>query len=308
MTSVPAKPSDYDFETGLEEFGREDAVIPRVSIVHKDGVYKDSLTNDTFPTMKVIILGLVKQRSLWHNVVDEGDWPMCRSANHDTGFPNLSDEQPKDKRFPWDKAGFDPNDYPADSDGQIRLPCSGCALKEWGSHPDGNKPYCAEQFTLPILYDPEEDGTWVPAIITLQKTSLKNLKAYLSSFARSRSAAYQAITEMGLDMAKRGSNEYSIPNFKKVANTDEDNWREYSMNYRQMADFLRTDPGARDEDEPSATDNTAKPPAKTVEAQDDGGEDIVEAQVVEDSPQQAEKVAAKETPTAPVADDDDLPF
>ena len=161
MTSVPAKTSDFDYDTGLEQFGVEDAVIPRLSIVHKDGQFKDSLTNAQFTTIKVIILGLVKQRVLFHPVVDDGDWPMCKSADHDTGFPNMSDEQPKEKRFAllWDKAGFDPKDFPPDENGVIRLPCDSCQLKEWGTHPDGKKPYCAEQFTLPILYDPDEDGS-----------------------------------------------------------------------------------------------------------------------------------------------------
>jgi hypothetical protein len=311
--TVPAKTSDYDFETGLEEFGREDTVIPRLTIVHKEGMFKDSLTGETFDSINVIILGLVKQRSLWHTTVDDNDWPMCRSTDHNTGFPNFSDDQPKEKRFNllWEKAGFDPKDYPPGPDGQVRLPCASCQLKEWGSHPDGKKPYCSEQFTLALLYDPDKDGTWVPAIMTLQKTSLKPLKAYLSSFARSKSAAFQAITAIGLDMQKRGANEYSVPNFKKIGNTDEDNWREYSTNYRQMADFLRQDPGARDEDAvaPQPSSNVTKAPeAGTVDQQDDGSADIVDAQVVEDKAEQASKVVSESPPAASVDDDDELPF
>ena len=296
-----------DFETGLEDFGMEDAVIPRLSIVHREGQFKDSLSNEQFDTLKVIILGLVKQRVLWHPTVDDGDWPMCRSTNHETGFPNVSDDQPKEKRCPWKDSGFDPKDYPADSDDLIRLPCSGCSLKEWGSHPDGKRPYCSEQFTLPVLYDPREDENYVPAIMTFQKTGLKPLKAYLSSFARSRNAAFQAITEIGLDLNKRGSTEYSVPWFRRVGNTDETNWREFSTNYRTMRDFLTADPGGRDEEEggtPAPSVNVAQPPAKTVEKQDDETEDVVEAEVIEDKPKQQDKV------TAPAAsdDDDDLPF
>jgi len=310
--SVPATLGD-DFETGLEDFGMEDAVIPRLTIVHKEGQFKDSLSNETFPTLRAIILGLVKQRVLWHQIMDDGDWPMCRSANHEVGLPNLSDEQPKEKRFPWEKSGFDPAHYPPEEDGKIRLPCSGCQLKEWKTHPDGKRPYCTEQFTLPVLYDPREDDNWVPALITFQKTGLKPLKSYLTSFARSRSAAFQAITEITLNMEKRGTTDYSVPSFKRIGDTDETMWREYSVNFRTMKDFLVAEPGSRDDDEAPAapSDNTAKAP--TVEKQDDKSEDIVEAQVVEDKPEQAAKVSeepkAEEAPKpAQAEDDDDLPF
>jgi len=303
MSNLPANTADYD--TGLEQFDSSDAVIPRLSIVHKEQEFKDSLTNEQFPKIQTIILGLVKQRVLFHNVVDDGDKPMCKSADYETGFPNVSDDIKKDKRFPWDKSGFDPKDYKPDEDGLIRLPCSGCALKEWGSHPDGKKPYCAEQFTLPILYDPSEDENWVPALITFQKTALKPLKSYLTSFARSKSAAFQAITEIVLTAEKRGANEYSVPSFKKVGDTDEENWREYSMNYRSMRDFLVADPGSRDEEEPGVappSDNTAKPPADKVEEEkEEAANAPVEAEVVEEPPTDADGDPITD-------DDDDLPF
>jgi len=300
-------------ETGLDEFGIEDAVIPRITIVHKEGRFKDSLSNQEFESITCIILGLVKQRSLWHPTVDEGDWPMCRSMDHNTGFPNLSDEQPKEKRFDllWDKAGFDPKDFPAGDDGMVRLPCASCGLKEWGSHPDGKKPYCSEQFTLPILYDPDGDGIWVPAIVTFQKTALKGLKAYLSSFARSKSAAFQAVTEISLRMEKKGSTDYSVPEFKKVGTTEEENWLEYSTNYRTMANFLRADPGSRDDSESSAP-ATKAPEAKEEPKADDSDSDVVDAEVVEDSADTA-KSADTSSESAPSSDsatedDDDLPF
>lgn len=299
--TVPAKTSDFEFDTGLEDFDLEDAVIPRLTIVHREGQFKDSLSNETFDSIKVIILGLVKQRVLWHPTVDDGDWPMCRSVNHDIGFPNVSDDQPKDKRFPWDKSGFDPSDYPADENGQIRLPCSGCALKEWGSHPDGKRPYCSEQFTLPVLYDPRDDGNWVPAIITFQKTGLKPLKSYLTSFARSRNAAFMAVTEIGLTLQHRGQTDYSVPTFKRVGDTDEENWREYSASFRTMKEFLEADPGSRDyEAEDKKID---KKPAASKATEQEEDENVVEAELVEDKPK------AKETvPPAADEDDDDLPF
>lgn len=300
-----------DFETGLEDFDMEDAVIPRLSIVHKEAEFRDSLSNEQFPKLRVIILGLVKQRVLWHQTVDDGDWPMCRSVNHEIGFPNMSDDQPRDKRFPWDKSGFEAKDFPADEEGNVRLPCSGCALKEWGSHPDGKRPYCSEQFTLPVLYDPREDGNWVPAILTFQKTGLKPLKSYITSFARSRQAAFQAITEIELDLLKRGQTDYSVPRFKRVGDTDEENWPEYSVNYRTMREFLTAEPGSREESEGSSPAPAAAAPkteTKKETPQDDGSEDIVEAEVVEDKAEQQEKVKEPEAAPAAAEDDDDLPF
>lgn len=307
-----------DYETGLEDFDMEDAVIPRLTIVHKEGEYKDSLSGEQFGKLNIIILGLVKQRVLWHHTLDEGDWPMCRSHNHDEGIPNESDDQPKDKRFPWDKSGFEKKDFTENENGNILLPCSGCALKEWKSHPDGKKPYCAEQFALPILMDPKGDGElWVPSIFTVQKTGLRPLKTYLTSFSRSKSAAFTVVTEIGLDMLKKGTTDYSVPNFKTVGATDEENWREYSVAFRGMKEFLIQEPGSRVEDveiepssnvnkgpEPKAEDPVEKPAEK---------EDIVEAEIVPDPEPEVkapepEPEAKKEEPVVPPEDDDDLPF
>jgi hypothetical protein len=307
-----------EIETGLDDFGMEDAVIPRLAIVHKDAQFKDSLSGETFDSVKTILLGLVKQRILWHTTVDDDDWPMCRSVDHEHGFPNESEDQPKDKRFPWELSGFRPEDYPADSGGQRKLPCSGCALKEWGSHPDGKRPYCSEQFTMPVLYDPQDNGLWVPAIMTFQKTGLKPLKSYLTSFARNRTPAFSAITEIGLDPRQRGATDYAVPTFRRVGDTEEENWRDYSVNYRTMRDFLQEEPGTKTEDVEVSTPspNVNKAPESKTETK---AEEPVEAEVVEESKAEeqvnpAPDADAPHEDTAPKSeaaaadDDDDLPF
>lgn len=317
-----ANPRDFEFETGLEDFDMEDAVIPRIKIVHKQALFKDSLSGEEFGTARVILLGLVKQRILWHTQLDDGDRPMCRSMNHEVGFPNMSDEQPKEKRFPWTLTPvFDPAKHQPDEDGLIRLDCNICPLKEWKSHPDGKRPYCSEQFTMPVLYNPawrpgEEDDwdDYVPAIMTFQKTGLKPLKAYLTSFARSRNAAFMAVTEIGLTPLQRGQTDYAVPTFKKVGDTPDDHWREYSTGYRTMKDFLEADPGSQDEAEDAPvkapSDNVAKPPAQAPAAK----EEPVDAEVVEDPPAptestpEPEKPVTTAAPAAAVVEDDDLPF
>lgn len=308
MTVEPRKddnlPAGYgDLDTGLDEFGLEDAVIPRLQIKHKEAVFQDSLSNQSFEKISVIILGLVKQRILWHwQVDDSGDrlGPMCKSNDHETGFPNYwpgSDaDVPKEKRFPWDKSNFEPVDWKPDDDGQIALPCERCDLKEWGSHPDGKKPYCSEQFTLPILFDPFDNGGWVPAILTIQKTGLKPLRSYLTAFKRGQSPAYTKVTEITLSQQSRGSNEYCVPQYRTIGDTDQDRWREYSVSFSQMRNFLREPPGPRTSTEedtttaPSSNENTA--PSATVQGT---ATDVAE-------PPKEEPAAA-----AP-ADDDDLPF
>jgi hypothetical protein len=283
-SNVPAL--DDDLDTGLDDFGMEDAVVPRLSIVHKEAEFKDSLSGMTFPSVKVIILGLVKQRILWHTDIEDNSKPMCKSPDHRNGFPNLSDDVPRDRRFPWQKSGFRPEDYKPDSNGQVALPCDGCQLKEWGSHPDGKRPYCSEQFTLPVMYDPYDNESWVPALMTFQKTGIKPVRSYLTSFARSQNPAYTAITEISLNLQHRGQTDYSVPSFKRIADTEPDMWREFSTSFKTLKGFLQAPPSAREsEDEESGT--------------------VVSQQASTPEP---EAKKASPSPASNTEPDDDLPF
>ena len=241
-SQVPANVPE-DLNTGLEEFGIEDMVMPRLTILHRDGRFQDSLTKSEFEELNIIVLSLVKQRILWPKTMDDNDKPMCRSTDHKTGYPLMDiTNKPPEKQFPWHASNFSPDDYQPDSDGQIRLPCEACALKEWGSHPDGKTPWCAEQFTLAVLYDPMSNGTYVPAVMTFQKTGLKPLRNYLTSFARSSTPPFQVYTGVSLQMLSRGNNPYCVPIFKMGSQTDPEQWGEYSIQGRSMQGFLRTPP------------------------------------------------------------------
>lgn len=286
-----ALPDDY--ETGLEEFDQSDLVMPRLNIVHADGKFQDSLSGQQFNPITVIFLGLVKQRVLWHFKVDDNDLPMCKSFDFEIGFPRFDDSVRPEKRFPWDKSGFDPANFNLED--TVELPCKGCRLKDWKSHPDGVKPYCSEQFVLPSLYDPFDNNKWVPVILQFQRTQMGPAKGYLSSFVRSDEPLFTAKTEITLRGAKRGSNEYSIPNFVNVGVTergeDGKNWKEYSQLFTQIKKFLRTMPLIDDgtiQPEPSENVNTG--PMDTTDSQ-------------------AESVVPTSTPQeTPPADDEDLPF
>jgi hypothetical protein len=322
--NLPANTGDFA-NTGLEDFGVTDAVIPRISIVHDSGIWKDNLSGQTYEKLRMIVLGLVKQRVLFHHIVDEGDVPMCKSPDHNTGYPNP--EAPAKKSFPWDKAGFDPADYPVNADGQTPLPCDGCALKDWGSNPNGSTPYCAEQWTLPIYFDSTGNNDWSPAILTLQKSSIKPIRSYLTSFARGNKPAFTAICEATLKVNSRGTVDYSVPSFVQAGESDRDMWMEYSENFVQMRGYLTAPPRSEDADgAPAATPqsnvNTAPPaqptaaqepqptapPAQAAPPQTAPPAQAAPAQTAPPQTAPPAQTAPAQAQAAPAQDDDDLPF
>ena len=268
----------YDGATGLEDMTTTDQVIPRIKIVHDKGYWEDNLTQTPMSTLYFIALGLVKQRVLFHPNVEDNDVPMCKSSDFVTGFPNP--EAPKEKSFPWPLAGFDPNDFaPIDSEGvQRALPCAGCHLKDWGSHPTSTTPYCAEQWTLPIFFDAanQPEGAfdiaaaeWTPAILTLQKSSIKPIKSYLSSFKGANKPPFLNICKGTLKLGTRGQVTYSTPNFTKGPESPRERWNEFAESYVEMKAYLQRPP-VRDEDgadTAAPSDNSYAGPAQPVAQQ-----------------------------------------
>lgn len=249
-----------DFETGLEDFDvSSDAVVPRIKIVHSEGVFQDTLSNEKFSEMNVILLGLVKQRILWHTDVADDALPLCKSYNFKAGIPG--------KEFPWKESLFDKAEAEASSDDQygVVLPCDGCQLKEWGTDPrNGKAPWCTEQHTYPLLYD-VGNGTWAPAILTVQKTGIKPSKAYCTGFARSRTPLFTVHTGLTLTTEKRGSVVFSTPNFAKGDPTDPARWPAFKEQFVVTRNFLAMPPGREDESsasKPSASSSAVAAPAK----------------------------------------------
>jgi hypothetical protein len=220
---TPANPEDL--ETGLEDFDfSTDAVMPRLSIVHAEGVFEDNLSGQKYGELTVILLGLVKQRVLWAGEVKEGDKPLCKSLNFTIGRPD-------EPRFPWGESGFDTRSE--------ELPCGACHLKEWGTAPDGKTPWCSEQHTYPLLMNVAE-GQWAPALFTVQRTGIKPSKTYLSSFARTKTPLYTVVTTLRLTSQKRGTVTYAVPTFAKGGATDTSEWPYYAQQYRSIRDFIQT--------------------------------------------------------------------
>lgn len=264
MTVSPVGPGaevavpQADFNTGLDDMTQADLSIPRLTIVNKEGMFKDSLSNNKMQSLNVIILGLVKQRTLWPAQVPSGQQsqPMCRSNDFVQGFVNLKQTI---SPFPYDRAELTQAHVQPRDDGQLVFNCADCKLKEWDTHPLGGKPYCNEVWALPLLMDPFGTGQYLPAVLNLSKTNVTPAKHYLGGFKAAETAAFTAITTISLQLLKRGDNEYSNITFQRAAATDSVNWAEWSGLYIDMRNFLAREPRVF-EDKP-ATAATPQPMA-----------------------------------------------
>ena len=268
MTVAPresgAVATDDDGMTGLEDFDvSTDAVMPRLKIIGKEAQFEDSLSGERFDSITAVLLGMVKQRILWAPEVDDGDGPLCRSLDFKTGLPYL-------KEFPWKESGFK---APAADAEDVELPCNSCALKEWGTNPKGSTPWCSEQHTFPLLLLSGPDDTeGMPALLTLQRSGIKPSKAYVSSFVRSKSPLYTAVTTIGLQAQKRGTVDYAVPILRKGNATDAEMWPVYAQHYRQIRNYLqtpRTEEAPTDEGSSTPTAATTTAGSKPSYADDD---------------------------------------
>jgi hypothetical protein len=294
---------------GLEDIEASDVVIPRISINHIDAEFKNNLTGQTFTSLRVVILGLVKQRIFWSGEeYEENDKPLCKSTDAKIGFPQMREDIPADKQFPWADSNFNKPDYPprAEFNDLIALPCDKCIFAEWGKDPKSGKstpPPCNEQYTYPLLYE-DEQGELVPALFTTQKTGIKTSKQYNSYFASSRTAFFTVWTEITLEPQSRGTVRWAVPKFKRGDQTPRDEWPIWGDQARQIREFIRQPPRNNDADPSSdavsTSDNVntappaaAAPPAAPAPA----------AAAPPAAPQPAAPVqpATPVTPSAPVA-------
>lgn len=257
---------------GLEDFDQSDISMPRIQIVHDEGVFKHSQTEETFEELTCIILGLHKGRLMWPAEIGEGDSkdaPLCKSPDFKHGFPNLNDELPRDKRFPWDaqdrftKADLKPLSVEVLGVPMLTEPsllCEKCKFREWNTDPSGKRPWCAEEWTLPILYaepdtlDDPEGATWSPALFSVRRSGVKPTKTYLTPFVTRKTQLFTAVTKMGLEKFKRGSVKYSIPTYEKIGVTDTADHPDYYESFKGAKEFLKQYPLPRDEDSSESDD------------------------------------------------------
>lgn len=330
MTVVPTTggevaPFDPDLaNAGLEDIGVTDVVIPRIKIDHVNGRFVDALSKQEFDKLTVILLGLVKQRVMFDDDVQDGDRPQCKSPDFDHGFPNINPESRKDTLFPWDKSNFKPEDFPPENglNNLPTLPCDKCIFQKWDVGGWKNPP-CAEQHTYPLLYTPDEGESWITALLTLQKTGIKPSRQYISAFAQSQTPMFTVHTEITLTQQSRGTVKYAVPSFKRLSVTDRNEWGEYATRVRQIRDFIRQPPrNAEDDDTDGVTTegDTAAPapsspaPDPTPVAQSAPAAAPAAPAAAAPEAQPAAPAAAAPQPAAtPAAEpaassDDDLPF
>lgn len=232
-------PSYNGGSTGLDDMDASDLSVPRLSIIQNEGQFKDSLSGNKYPEIDVIILGLVKQRSLWHANVTPGEEskPMCRSNDFMTGFPQMKPVS-LEKSFPWQRAGLGQEHLIPREDGQWAVACASCALKDWGSAPDEKKPYCSEVWSMPLLMDPFQNGQWMPFVLSIQKSNISPTKKYLGGYKAANSATFTMITHIKLNMAKSGQVTFSNTEYSMTERSESSQWQAYEDMYIEMRNFL----------------------------------------------------------------------
>lgn len=314
---------------GLEDVRASDIRVPRIKIVHKDGLFQDPLSGATFSKLKCVILGMVKQRVMWDKKVEDGDVPQCKSTDFEFGHPNVNDELPGRLRFPWRDSNWDVDNAPRDAEGVLHLPCDKCAFTKWTTEGSERKPpRCSEQYVFPMFYKqyvPEEsddDENWQIGLLTLQKTGVKPSAAYVSSFYNAKQPMFTVYTIIGLTQKSSGSVDYSVPHFTKGDPTPMEPRPEWGQQYKNIRDFLRNGYGElEDGDEVYETSDNTNRPAPGAPAASGAGEAATTSEPVKapeaaapapaPAPQEAAPSpapAAVTTPAAAADDEDDLPF
>lgn len=297
-----AVPTDDDLLVGMEDFDQSDQVMPTLRIDHTKGVWVDGLSGEEFPVLEAILLGLIKQRVLWPPEVEESSkGPLCRSYDFTVGHPDM-------QNFPWRATP----DFAAPTVGadQVTLACEECPLKDWGSHPKRDTPWCSEQHTFAVLQRVGEDSL-APALLTVQRSAIKPSKTYMTSFARSKTPLFTVWTKIELDHRKRGTVDFAVPKFIRSGDTPQADWPFYAQTYREVREFIQT-PRVFDDDSDTPGAAPATPPADPGTAPVPTAAPAAPvAAAAAPAPAAAPSTPAPAPAAAPAAtgdDEDDLPF
>jgi hypothetical protein len=285
-------------DVGLEDVSSSDIRVPRLAIEHDNGTFKNTTTNEEFPELRAVFLGLVKQRIMWDPQIDAGDRPQCKSLDHEVGFPQLRTDIPARKQFPWSKSNFRQEDFPPAKDGLISLPCESCTFNQWGK--DNERPPCSESYTFILYYQHPTSGVLSPATMAFSKSAIKAAKVYSGTFLAAKQPMFTVWTSMTLRPEARGKTRYMVPELTREGMTDAGEWRGWADAYLAMRDFMRARPRLADEIGDTAT-STKPAPASATEA----------TKLDDDDPWATAAPAASSSPTASTsspADDDELPF
>lgn len=288
-------PADAYGDLGLEDIDESDLSVPRLTIDHDNITFVNSLTKETFEKLFVVPLGVVKQRVLWQpGAPEEDSSPLCKSYENKVGRPDQN-------AFPWEASGF--------TKGTEELSCATCPLKEWGSHPNEDKPWCTEQWSVPMFVARVEEKTIFPAIMTFQRTSLPPIKKYASAF-KGVEPIFVAVAQLTLQAERKGKREYGVIEIKRLKQSDASQYEMFANTYRSIRSFLQTPP-QRDDAEAEAPKPAAKPAAtkaskpKAPEPEPETG--VSEAELVDEAEMLVAATGGK-VEEAVVEDEEDLPF
>lgn len=292
--NAPA-PWENGGDTGLG-LRPEEISIPRLRIVGKDAQFENITTSERYDELECVILGMVRQRSMWPEQVREDvKAPLCRSVDSIVGRP-LEDEKIAAKfHFPWKKSNLDRASLLAEDDGQVLINCKECSFKNWNEEEDLPGP-CAEQWVLPLYYI-DKLGNLSPGILTMQKSSLGPLKKYLGQFEAAKQPAFMFNTKITLTGRERGDVAYAVPSFERLGLTDPGENRaqhyEWYYTFQTLSEKLRTPfkPNAnRDADveqkdvASKLQDNSVPEPKKpAAKPKPEPKDEVLEGEVVEDT-------------------------
>lgn len=253
MTDIQPAPSNLPERyasnaiPGLDDFDPgTDMVMPRLTIVQKEALFKDGLTGQTYNPLTVVMLGPVKQRVLFSTDPDVSA-PLCKSVDFKVGKPGGKDAEGEadGHLFPWRASGFDRSQFTV-----AGLPCDTCKLKEFGTHPtQQNSPWCTEQHVYILLMETEPGVFDMPALLSLQRSNIKASQSYMTSFFARREPMFVAETTMTLTKQKRGDVEYSTVALVRGKDTGQGLdaagvkalHAEWADKYRMVRDQITTD-------------------------------------------------------------------
>lgn len=290
---------------GLEGFDPGQVAIPRITIDHDNGIFKNNLDGSTFDTLNVVILGMVHQRVLWPKRMGDSDKPQCKARDAQWGYPNL--EGDRKGLFPWSESNFTEENLQLDSNGNKVLPCKACSLKDWGgTRDDREPPRCSEQYTFVL-----QDEYAANYLYTVQRTGLKNARRFITGFIQRKTPMFTKWTKITVQTQGGTQRSYGVPVFALGSDTDQSMWEGWADEFKGIREFITKPPRGDGNDADGETNIQAATTSSTGANQyPAAAKEIVDAEVVQQPAAQPMHRPGKPGP-APVAaddDDDDLPF
>lgn len=306
--ALPEDALDWDIEhdDSLDEITPEDVPTPRLRVIPDEGVFENADTGERYEELVCIILGLARSRVFWPPEMEEDSVPFCRSQDAKTGYPNVEDDVPVKKQFPWKRSNFDRADLPVvEGTDQPIIQCAECIFSKWDDE-NGRPAPCSEVLNLPVFYQ-DRYGVMNAAIVTFKRSGFRPTMRYLGAMKQAKQSPFMYYTTIRLEPRKRGEVDYSVPKFVKGEMTERgegnENWIYYHKVWQQIREFMRRPRSRRSEED---EDLQASSP------------DIVDAEVEEEPPappkqsrpaakKAAPKAAPKTEPAGDVTDDIPLP-